>query len=840
MRGDLSDADLILSMGAVRGGRQQQGRGRRRLLACRYDPARPIALGVLILLCAFPALAQEAAPSSADKSESLQEVTVTAQFVRQNLQDTPVAITAISSARLEERGNQTIEDIARQAPNVTLTTGGAYGGPSLVAFIRGVGQTDFDPALEPGVGLYVDDVYYSTLTGSILDLLDLDRVEVLRGPQGTLAGKNSIGGSIKLYTKKPTVEHDGYVEAGYGSYNAVTVRGASNFTLIPDRLFARLSGVSRSRDGYITRYDYGCTHPGTVLAAAFPSELESPSCVLGTEGGIRYTAGRLALRWLATDNLELNLAADVLSDVSEAPANVLLGAGPTAAPIIVNGVIWPNLAGVPANIAGCEFITYGPRSCDPRRPNNPYANYATYTDPRTGLAITPNQTVKSRDLSLNIDWKLSDSLDLQSISAYRRYVSGFGDDQTGSPIPGALLYQTLTHHQTSEELRLNGKAGTLVDYTLGAFYFDQYTAHDGRIDLGYSGLDFLHGPDPVNATTWAVFAHGIVHATDRLDLSLGIRYSDDKKDYDYARHNPDGSAIQPCLGPPGTPGNPPNCLISSLQGVSSQFKGTRTDYRAALSYRWTDRLMTYAQLSTGYKGGGVNPRPLYNVQALTFRPETLDAYEIGLKSQMLDNRLRLNVAAFYNQYKDIQLVLSDCTALFGPVFGLPCLLPANAGDAHVKGGELELDWTPFKGLQIDASYSYLDFKFVRINAATGLDLGKVTPYTPRNKASLGIQYEIQLGGIGSLTPRIDTSYQSTVYGDVNNTALETIAGYTLVSGRLSWSSPEKSWEASLECQNLTDRLYYLSKGDGTYNGGGYAFGAPGLPRTVMLNVKRSF
>src|SRR5262249_2732447 len=222
---------------------------------------------------------------------------------------------------------------------------------------------------------------------------------------------------------------------------------------------------------------------------------------------------------------------------------------------------------------------------------------------------------------------------------YRRYVSGFGDDQSGSPIPIATLYQTLTHHQSSEELRLNGKAGTLLDYTVGAFYFDQYTAHDGRIDLGYVGFDFIHGPDPVNATTWALFTHGNIHATDKIDLSLGVRYSDDKKDSSYVRHNPDGTAIQPCIGPPGTPGNPPNCLISSLNGASSQFKGTRTDYRASLSYRWTDGLMTYAQFSTGYKGGGVNPRPFYNVQAITFRPETINAFEIGLKSQMLDNHL---------------------------------------------------------------------------------------------------------------------------------------------------------------------------------------------------------
>lgn len=154
------------------------------------------------------------------------------------------------------------------APNVTLTTGGAYGGPSLVGFIRGDGQTDFDPALEPGVGLYVDDVYYSTLTGSIVELLDLDRVEVLRGPQGTLAGKNSIGGSITLYSKKPGAENDGYIEAGYGSYNSVDVRGASNITLMDDRPFARVAGVSRARDGYITPLDYGCRHPGAALGAA--------------------------------------------------------------------------------------------------------------------------------------------------------------------------------------------------------------------------------------------------------------------------------------------------------------------------------------------------------------------------------------------------------------------------------------------------------------------------------------------------------------------------------------------------------------------------------------------
>src|SRR6185503_13599955 len=346
--------------------------------------------------------------------------------------------------------------------------------------------------------------------------------------------------------------------------------------------FMRVAGVSRSRDGYITRLDYGCTHRGTALGAMFPSNLQGPSCVIGTEGGIRYTAGRVAMHWLPSDAFTLDFSADVLNDVSEAPANVLLAVGPTVAPVIVNGVIWPSFTPVPPKVQGCEFIAYGPASCDPMSPDNPYVNYATYTDPRSGLMITPNQTVKSRGVSLNLDWKLSDALDLQSITAYRRYTSGFGDDQGGSPMPLAQLYQTMTHNQTSQELRLNGKAGTKLDYTVGAFYLDEYTGHDARVNLGYVGFDFVHGPDPVDAKTQAVFAHGILHPTDRLDVSLGVRYSEDEKDYTYRRKNPDGSAIQPCIGPPGTPGNPPNCLIASLDGVSSRFEGSRTDYRAAL------------------------------------------------------------------------------------------------------------------------------------------------------------------------------------------------------------------------------------------------------------------
>jgi iron complex outermembrane receptor protein len=783
----------------------------------------------------------------------LEEVVVTAQFVRQNLQETPVAITAISAADLQARGHQSVQDIAAQAPNVTLSAGGQYSGPALVGFIRGVGQLDFSPAFEPGVGLYVDDVYYATMTGSVLDLLDLDRVEVARGPQGTLAGKNSIGGSIKMYSKKPDENSDGYIEAGYGSYNAVTVRGASNFTLVPEHLFMRISGVSRARDGYITRLDYVCSHRATTDAAQaavialLPSWQENPSCVLGHEGSVRYTAGRAALRWMPSDSFEANLAIDAVSDVSEPPPNVMLGAGPTIAPVMFPAIAPGNLLydwvgafpfpTVP--MPGCLFVAYGSNSCDPMSPNDPYVNYSPYEDPRTHMIVTPNQKVSAWGAALNLDWKFGEGLDLQSITAYRKYDSGWGNDAGATPVALQMLYQTLHHDQTSQEFRLNGKTGSMLDYTVGAFYMDQTTTWDARVDLPYVGFDFLHGPDPTDAKNWAAFAHGIFHLTDQFDISAGVRYSDDEKTYTFHRHNPDGSAILPCTGPLGDPANPPNCLISTINGVSSTFKGTRTDYRAALSYQWTDAVMTYLQYSTGYKGGGINPRPFYNVQAVSFRPETLDAFELGLKSE-IGNQLRLNVALFTNKYKDVQIQHTNCTAEFGALFGIPCLAPLNSGDADVKGGEVELFWRPVGGLQVDASYSYLDFKFTSLDPNASACAACVTPYTPKTKWAVGAQYEIGLAGGATLTPRVDASYQAKVFTDVTNSAIGEIDSYTLLNAQIAWRGAKDDWTLLLEGRNLTDELYYTTKTNQIDSGAGSAYGAPALPRTVMFTVQHNF
>ena len=791
-----------------------------------------------LLLTAGPAVSAEAA-APADNSDMLQEVVVTAQFRRQDLQQTPIAITAVNAAMLEQRNQTDIAQVAGQAPNVTLQPNGAAFGSSMVAFIRGVGQTDFNLALEPGVGIYVDDVYYATLTGSVLDLLDLDRVEILRGPQGTLAGKNSIGGAIKLFSQKPTGNGSGYIDVTYGSLNRVEARGAGDFTLSPDKMFVRVSFSSKHHDGYVTREDYACSHPGSDL----PTHSVGDGCTLGKDGSQAYDAGRIALRWLVTDDIEWNVAGDATNDQSSVQANTIVKFNPASL-----GAATYTLGkdGKPV-FYGSQFIPYGPQSTDPNHPNNPYLSYATYTssagsaifgpDPYAPITVPPINHFRTWGLSSDFRWNLTDKLNLTSITAYRNYTNQFAEQTDASPVGVQILLQKQRHLQFSQELRLNGSAGSWVDYTVGGFFLRQNGGLNARVGLPWVGFDFIHGPDSTPSRTVAGFANAEWHLTDKLSLVTGLRYSDEKKTYTYYRHNADGTTIVDPLGYNG--------LVAGLNGTTATFKGTRTDYRADLNYRFTNDVMGYAEVSTGYKGGGVNPRPFYPSQALSFGPETLTAYEVGLKTNLFDQHMRFNVSAFYNKYNNIQLTLASCPT--PPLNGVqyppaPCALPSNVGSANVKGVELETEIHPVAGLEFDASASWLDFKYTKINDVvdSGITLNMVTPYTPRWKASLGMQYDMTIGDKGTVTPRIDLTYQGEQFANpINDPAWNEIDGYTVLNGRLTWRSKTGVWQSSLNVTNMTNKLYYLTLFD-THTSAGYVNGQPAMPREWSVSVKRYF
>ena len=247
------------------------------------------------------------------------EIVVTAQFREQNLQDTPLAITAVSGEMLERRSQVDISEIARQAPNVTLAGQNQEYGSAMIAYIRGIGQNDPNFAVEPGVGIYIDDVYLPTLTGSLLDLMDVDRVEILRGPQGTLAGRNSIGGAIKMYSVKPRGDDSGSLQVTYGSYDRIDIRGIFDVKLT-DTLAMRVSGVSKNETGYIKRLDYALTHPGTNV----PTQATGQNPVLGRDGGVAIAAGKVALRWQPNDQLDVNLTGDYTRERNDAGVSTLL------------------------------------------------------------------------------------------------------------------------------------------------------------------------------------------------------------------------------------------------------------------------------------------------------------------------------------------------------------------------------------------------------------------------------------------------------------------------------------------------------------------------------------
>ncbi|HTU65556.1 MAG TPA: TonB-dependent receptor [Steroidobacteraceae bacterium] len=794
------------------------------------------------MVAALGAAAAQA--QQADQAEGLEEVIVTAQFRNENLQETPLAITAITGDMLEARSQTSIYEVAAQAPNVFLAPQAQANGSGLIAYIRGVGQTDFNFALEPGVGLYVDDVYYSTLTGSLLDLLDLERVEVLRGPQGTLAGRNSIGGAIKLFSRKAE-GHGGNVSLTYGSYNRIDARASGDFTVVPDKLFVRVAGVTKNRDGYVDRMDYGCTHPGSGV----PTLKLSDGCRLGTLGGISYTAGRLNLRWLASDNVELNVIADATNDSSEAGADVLRRAVQTL-PSTDPRYVWAddgNPATTPTVPLDCRFVPYGQYSCDPNRPNDPYLSYATFVDstaPTNQRPFKPNivpvvQQLDQYGLSANLDIKLSDSFALKSISAWRKYDSSWAQDVDNSPAASQQLLQTLTHWQWSQELRLNGSFGDNFDFTVGGFYFKQDGTLKARVDLNYAGIDFVHGPDPTPSDSQAAFVHSTFHLSDKLDLSAGARYTKDNKDYVYHRHNPDGTLPTPPTGFPFAPTQPPNAVLAGLDGTGASFSSNQFDWRVALDYQWTDKFMTYVQASTGYKGGGINPRPFYVSQEMSFDPETLTTYEVGFKSDFADNRVRLNVAAFFNKYEDIILRLNNCLSS-PPGQQLPCQLPANVGSADVKGVEVESNVLLGGGFSVDLAASYLDFKYTDTSLAqTGIPTSYVTPFTPEKKASVGLQWERKLAGGSTFHMRGDWSYQSMVYGDAFNNPYNRIPAYGLGNLRVGWKGAAEEWETSVELLNVTDRLYYLATNDYSASAGTSSY-SPGLPRTWALTVKRTF
>jgi iron complex outermembrane recepter protein len=398
-----------------------------------------------------------------------------------------------------------------------------------------------------------------------------------------------------------------------------------------------------------------------------------------------------------------------------------------------------------------------------------------------------------------------------------------------SPLSDYLTANFSPYHQFTQEVRLGGEFGDgFAEWTIGGFYFDSLGNVGARV-WSNPILNWIQD-DPVSNESKSVFAHAIVHPVPQMSVIGGIRYTDDKKTYTFSRLDPDTGL--------------PAAIVGGLTGTEGTYKGDSVDYRFGLDYRFSDALLAYAQFSTGYKGGGINPRPFIPTQVVAFRPERVNAYEVGFKSDFLNRRARVNVAAFLNKYKDI--ILIDGNGYPGdpgdPDWFPLSAVPFNAGKADIKGFEIEAFLEPTDGLRIDGSLSYLDFEFTELDPnalGSGITEDTVPPMTPKWKWSGSIAYEFPVGEAGSITPQFYVDHTSSYYTDPVNAPNNFIGGRTVLNANITFKTADEAWSVVGGVTNLTDKYYYTNAFDLTVTNGSVSK-VVARPREFFVTVRRNF
>ena len=824
------------------------------------------------------------APIPVQAQGALEEIVVTARFREENLQSTPLAITAVTGESLEARSALSTLDLDAFVPNAVIAPLGAGWGSTAAAFVRGIGLGDNSLSFEPGVPIYIDDVYHGRPQGAVLDLLDLERVEVLRGPQGTLFGKNTLGGAVRMISRKPQGDNTGYIDVGIGERDKLTLRGSYDFAIVPDQLFVRIAASSKRQDGYFDILDYECvngagslglggpgiaagvfnpatpfttaltTHPavGGIRLGSVTGNTDSRGCVVDHLGGENVQSGRVAMRFIGSEAFEVNLIGDITYMDQEGPADkyhIQLRTSTTQAsnlgiPGFVQAGVdqWNSRVAIPVFGAGGQY--------DGRfQTANGYTGYHRFgIDPLTGRD-TPNlQLLTHWGLQGTVDWDLTEDIHLKSVTSYREFDNSFGRDSDGTPLPQLFTWDTSIHEQFTQEVQLTGMAwDDRVAWTVGGFYYDAFDSNAGFVTTYPYNSTFSDHRDVQDLSNWALFFHLDWQINDKLSLSGGIRYTEDEKTANIYR-------VTGNTAPTGV-GLPQYVLIPNSEvGVTSE----EWSPKVSLDYQWTDDIMTYAQFSTGFRGGGFAPRPANAGQLKAFTPEFLDNYEVGIKTDWFDRRLRLNGTVYYMESADKQQPAQTCS----PCAPIPVnfFSTVNTGESRNWGVEVEAQAEPVDGLRIDGSLGYQNYKVTDQGTSLGILIyvpdttadqsirGDVmySPRTPEWNWAIGAEHEYAVGGTGStITPRLDFNYQSTIWFATNPVAgiVNESDGrqpeYMLMNGRVTWRSPEDRWAVSLYALNLTDEYYYWGKLSLLANSGREQ-GNPAPPREFGLNVRFNF
>jgi iron complex outermembrane receptor protein len=744
-------------------------------------------------------LALATGAAAADAPAHLEEIVVTARKTSENLQATPIAITAFRSEDLEQRNFHNVADIAQFTPSLHQTPGFAGGNNNVQFFMRGIGQVDNLTTNDPGVGVYLDGVYIARTTGNLLDVPGIEQIEVLRGPQGTLFGKNSIGGAISVTTHRPTGQVRGLAELNVGNYNRVDGKAQIEFPIVADTLAAEAGFVVYNEDGY------------------------GHSLVDGREyGDHNSVTGRVALNYIGSDAFTFFLAVDGThrrENTRPVHLEAVYPVNPTSALPTYLRLVKNNATFTGALIAPNVYDSYT---------NSDSRNWADFG----GISGTA-------------EWKVG-GITLKSVSAYRTQKTIFGIDQDATFFELTDQTRTIKASQFTQELQALGTSfDDRVKWVFGGFYMREVSAieFDRRFQVGL--FDVTRTTDNENFTrthqstnNWAGFGNATWRITDQLSLTGGVRVTYEKKEVTQVAYLKKRN-VSIFRGPGNT-------ILPSNAVIAAAADWTSWTPQATVDYRLTESALLYASYSKGFRSGGFDGRPITGIgKPNAFAPESANSYEVGAKLDLFDRRLRLNTAGYITNYRNLQV----SNNIVDPVSGVPVGVTINAGYARIKGVEFETAFVPAEGWQIDGTLSYTDIRFKELPAGNAFPITDVPPNVPKWIASIGAQYRFALGDHGSLTLRADYSHQSKYYNEIANGAVlfgqttrtEFVSaepGYGLVNARVTYETPDALWKVAAFVTNLGDVRY---KAAGFSNAGfGYTIAYYGPPREWGFTLTRRF
>jgi len=829
-------------------------------------------------------------PAWAD-DETLEEITVTAQKREQNVQDVPIAISAFTAETLQAKDIGEIGALTRLAPNVNLDTGSPFSGDTSVlsASIRGIGQDDFAFNLDPGVGVYVDGVYLARTIGANQSLLDIDRIEILKGPQGTLFGRNTIGGAISIVTHTPGPEKRFVAQLTTGSFNRRDISVSGDFP-VSDNFLTTLSFSSQTRDGYQKVIPYPTDSELGQVPWVVDPQTAFPKAGYETSrrnGGQNLQVVRGKALWKVSDQFNVTIAGDYAhQDQPSFPETVLavrtpagdnlptatdalpgpwgfmganynfcisqpaallndvpaflaafpgappfwgtgvgglcgpraqgLGLAPGGTPLGGAGYVGGPVAYTPGGVAG------NPSGPDPRIYWN-LANTQTGDIDKTYATGPSFAKYNSAGSSVTVDVKLPEDLTFKSITGWRYIDWRIGVDLDGTP----ESIQEVTDHQEQDQFSQEFQLlGTLFDqrlnYVLGLYYFtEEGFVHDF---VPFQGLLYVYDyQNDVDTESYAAFLHMDFQVTDRFGVTLGGRYTKEDKNFIGGQADlngftykisgcvdpegpanqyldpsiPDGVTCQQALGFP-VPGQPFRYFPADEQNQSwDVFTPT-----LGLQYDFTDDVMAYAKYSKGFKSGGWTTRlsqPITDGKQAEFEPEFAETYEIGLKSQLFNNRLLMNFAVFTTDYKDIQLNFQEGAS---PVLH-------NAGDATISGAELEAQAVIAGGFGFTFAGGYVDAEYDNVNPETHITTDNEIPKTPEYKINVGPYFDFDLGD-GSVRLAVDYTHTAEMFNDSLNTdnLVRPAVDNWNASIRYVWQ--DGKYEFAVGGTNLSDERYLVT------------------------------